>query len=130
MTALLRSLIRRALKPAITCDLPGHLRLYFPMYRLLPDAAVPYLHFWDEAMCLYPGIKKAKCNPCIGTALVQYDPSLTNSTQILSWLNILIDEGLACGGDEHFLALSEQDMVLEVRRRLVSKQKGTVYNNV
>ena len=39
------SLLRRCLRFRVTCDLPGRLRLLFPKYAMLPEQAVPYLHY-------------------------------------------------------------------------------------
>ena len=121
MNVFLASLLRKALQPNVSADVPGHLRLQFPTYRLLPDAALPYLHYFDDAMCLLPGVLHAELNPTIGTALIRYDPSVTSRRQILGWMDVLIEEGIRCADDKTLVLLSEKDMVPKLRERLLAR---------
>ena len=49
------ALIRHYLKPAVTSDLPGRLRLSFKGYQMLPKEALPYLHYVQDVMIMLPG---------------------------------------------------------------------------
>lgn len=42
------ALIRHYLKPTVTSDLPGRLRLSFKGYQMLPKEALPYLHYVQD----------------------------------------------------------------------------------
>ena len=76
------ALIRHYLKPAVTSDLPGRLRLSFKGYQMLPKEALPYLHYIRDVLTLLSGVTDAQINPRIGTVLVLYAPSLTSSRAI------------------------------------------------
>lgn len=88
------ALIRHYLKPAVTSDLPGRLRLSFKGYQMLPKEALPYLHYVQDVMTMLPGVRDAQVNPRIGTALVTYDASMTNREEILRWIATAVDTGL------------------------------------
>lgn len=49
------ALIRHYLKPTVTSDLPGRLRLSFKGYQMLPKEALPYLHYVQDVMTMLPG---------------------------------------------------------------------------
>ena len=66
------ALIRHYLKPTVTSDLPGRLRLSFKGYQMLPKEALPYLHYVQDVMTMLPGVRDAQVNPRIGTALVTF----------------------------------------------------------
>ncbi len=72
------ALIRHYLKPTVTSDLPGRLRLSFKGYQMLPKEALPYLHYVQDVMTMLPGVQGAQVNPRIGTALVKSDANRTN----------------------------------------------------
>lgn len=77
------ALIRHYLKPTVTSDLPGRLRLSFKGYQMLPKEALPHLHYVQDVMTMLPGVRGAQVNPRIGTALVTYDASMINREEIL-----------------------------------------------
>ena len=51
------ALIRHYLKPTVTSDLPGRLRLSFKGYQMLPKEALPYLHYVQDVMTMLPGVQ-------------------------------------------------------------------------
>ena len=51
------ALIRHYLKPTVTSDLPGRLRLSFKGYQMLPKEALPYLHYVQDVMTMLPGVR-------------------------------------------------------------------------
>ena len=73
MNKIEEGFLRLCLRPRVTCDLPGRLRLCFEKYRLLPEAAAPYLHYIRDVLELLPGVLQAEINPRIGTALIRYE---------------------------------------------------------
>jgi hypothetical protein len=54
------ALIRHYLKPTVTSDLPGRLRLSFKGYQMLPKEALPYLHYVQDVMTMLPGVRGAE----------------------------------------------------------------------
>ncbi|MBQ8162545.1 MAG: hypothetical protein IJ083_17605 [Clostridia bacterium] len=118
MTSIVEALIRRALKPSVASDLPGRLRLKFSMFRLLPEEAVPYMHYLDDAMCILPGVKSAECNVKTGSVLILYDPALTGKRQILSWWSVLTGECIASLSDPSLQLMREDEIVTTLRARL------------
>ena len=51
------ALIRHYLKPTVTSDLPGRLRLSFKGYQMLPKEALPHLHYVQDVMTMLPGVR-------------------------------------------------------------------------
>ena len=94
MNKIEEGFLRLCLRPRVTCDLPGRLRLCFEKYRLLPDAAAPYLHYIRDVLELLPGVREAEINPRIGTALIRYDAAETDARTILGWVDTVVDEGI------------------------------------
>ena len=93
--ALVRdSFIRLCLKPSVECDLPGRLRLRFGRFELLPKAALPYLHYIEDILCMLAGVREVRVNARIGTILILYDAQMTSSAAILHWVDAVVEEGL------------------------------------
>ncbi len=63
------ALIRHYLKPAVTSDLPGRLRLSFKGYQMLPKEALPYLHYVQDVMTMLPGGGGPGRNPAGGAVV-------------------------------------------------------------
>ncbi|MDO5300144.1 MAG: heavy metal-associated domain-containing protein [Clostridia bacterium] len=113
--------VRYCLKPAVSCNLPGRLRMTFRSYKLLPKEALPYLHYIRDVLTMLPGVTDVQINPRIGTVLVLYDPETTASRQILRWVDIVVDTGLELAGemDWQHMAADEADLERMVRSRLI-----------
>ncbi|MDO5378146.1 MAG: hypothetical protein Q4G52_07420 [Clostridia bacterium] len=115
------SFVRHCLKPAVTCNLPGRLRMTFRSYKLLPKEALPYLHYIRDVLTMLPGVTDVQINPRIGTVLVLYSPEATAPRQILRWVDIVVDTGLELAGEidwEH-AAKEETDVERMIRSRLI-----------
>lgn len=114
------ALIRHYLKPAVTSDLPGRLRLSFKGCQMLPKEALPYLHYVQDVMTMLPGVRGAQVNPRIGTALVTYDASMTNREEILRWLATAVDTGLELAQEIDWTKsdVGEEELATMARRRL------------
>lgn len=112
--------VRLCLKPDVTCNLPGRLRLSFRKYSLLPKEALPYLHYVRDVLTMLPGVTDVQINPRIGTVLVLY-ASGTTPGQILRWVDIVVDTGieLAREIDWRHAAVNEGEMERQVRERLI-----------
>lgn len=113
--------VRYCLKPAVSCNLPGRLRMTFRSYKLLPKEALPYLHYIRDVLTMLPGVTDVQINPRIGTVLVLYDPEMTAPRQILRWVDIVVDTGLELAGemDWQHMAADEADLERMVRSRLI-----------
>ena len=96
------ALIRHYLKPTVTSDLPGRLRLSFKGYQMLP------------------GVRGAQVNPRIGTALVTYDANMTNREEILRWIATAVDTGLELAQEIDWTKsdVGEEELATMARRRL------------
>lgn len=114
------ALIRHYLKPTVTSDLPGRLRLSFKGYQMLPKEALPYLHYVQDVMTMLPGVRDAQVNPRIGTALVTYDANMTNREEILRWIAIAVDTGLELAQEIDWTRsdVGEEELATMARRRL------------
>ena len=114
-------LIRHCLKPEVSCNLPGRLRMTFRSYKLLPREALPYLHYIRDVLTMLSGVKDVQINPRIGTVLVLYDPEMTAPRQILRWVDIVVDTGieLAREADWQQMAADEADLERMIRARLI-----------
>lgn len=112
--------IRHCLKPAVTCDLPGRLRLSYKSYQMLPKEALPYLHYAQDVMAMLPGVQETQVNPRIGTVLVTYDPKQTNRDEILRWVATATELGLELAQEIDWAHsdVSEQELAQMARRRL------------
>ena len=105
------ALIRHYLKPTVTSDLPGRLRLSFKGYQMLPKEALPYLHYVQDVMTMLPGVQGAQVNPRIGTALVKYDSNMTNREEILRWIATAVDTGLELAQEVDWTIRTKEDML-------------------
>ena len=94
MASVRDSFIRLCLKPSVECDLPGRLRLRFGRFELLPKAALPYLHYIEDILCMLAGVREVRVNARIGTILILYDAQMTSSAAILHWVDAVVEEGL------------------------------------
>ncbi len=119
MNKLEESFLRLCLKPRVTCDLPGRLRLCFGKYSLLPKEAVPYLHYISDILQLLPGVSGADVNARIGTVLIRYDADITNTRAILRWVDIVVDEGIRISGEDIWQNTAEADLREMIRNRLI-----------
>ena len=120
MIDLQEKLLRASLKPRVECDLPGRLRLSFSRYRLLPDAARPYLHYIEDVLKLLSGVREVEVNPRIGTILTLYDPQRSSARQILRWVDIVVDTGIEIARETDVSqGVDEAEMAERVRRLLV-----------
>ena len=115
------SFVRHCLKPAVSCNLPGRLRMAFRSYKLLPKEALPYLHYIRDVLTLLPGVTDVQINPRIGTVLVLYDPGLTAPNQILRWVDIVVDTGLDLAKEIDWQQMTADEAGLEqmIRSRLI-----------
>ena len=118
--ALVRdSFIRLCLKPSVECDLPGRLRLRFGRFELLPKAALPYLHYIEDRLCMLAGVREVRVNARIGTILILYDAQMTSSAAILHWVDAVVEEGLRMAREKDWSkAVDEAELVHLARRRL------------
>lgn len=119
MNKLEESFLRLCLKPRVTCDLPGRLRLSFPKYSLLPKEALPYLHYIRDILELLPGVTGAEINPRIGTVLIRYDANITAAHAILRWVDIVVDEGICISNEDIWQGADEKKLEEIVRKRLI-----------
>lgn len=119
MNKIEEAFLRLCLRPRVTCDLPGRLRLCFEKYRLLPDAAAPYLHYIRDVLELLPGVREAEINPRIGTALIRYDAATTDARAILGWVDTVVDEGIRIYKEGVWQNKGEAEMEEIARRRLL-----------
>lgn len=117
------ALIRRALKPNVTSDLHGRLRLTFKCYKLLPKDALPYLHYVRDVMTMLPGVTDTQVNPRIGTALISYDPQTTSREQILQWIDTVVSVGLELSAEINWQngAIQEAELAQLARERLLDQ---------
>ena len=113
------ALIRHYLKPAVTSDLPGRLRLSFKGYQMLPKEALPYLHYIRDVLTLLSGVTDAQINPRIGTVLICYDANVTNARAILRWVDIVVDEGIRISKENIWQGADEETLREIVRKRLI-----------
>ena len=125
MNRIEESYIRHSLKPRVTCDLPGRLRMSFEHYARLPDAARPYLHYVEDVLKLLPGVHAVEVNPRIGTILVLYAPDSVGVRQILRWVGIVVDTGIEIAKELPQETMDEASLADEVRRRLVLRLPQT-----
>ena len=119
MNKIQETFLRVCLKPAVTSNLPGRLRLKFSKYKMLPKEAEPYLHYANDVMAMLPGVKDSVINARIGTALVLYDAQTTSSRQILRWVDIVVDTGLEIAKEIKPEEADEKQLEQVVRRRLI-----------
>ena len=119
MNRIEENYIRHSLKPRVTCDLPGRLRLCFEHYARLPEDARPYLHYVEDVLKLLPGVHAVELNPRIGTILVLYAPETASARQILRWVGIVVDTGIELARELPQAEVDEASLADEVRRRLV-----------
>lgn len=119
MNKIEESFLRHCLKPSVTCNLPGRLRLAFAKYHLLPKEALPYLHYVRDVLLLLPGVMDAQANPRIGTVLVSYDPGKTSEQAILQWVATVVDEGIQLSREDIWQGADEQTLAALVRERLL-----------
>lgn len=111
--------LRLCLKPNITCNLPGRLRLSFSKYHLLPKEALPYLHYIRDILIMLSGVTDAQVNPRIGTVLICYNPEVTNARAILRWVDIVVDEGIRISKENLWQDADEAALREIVRKRLI-----------
>lgn len=112
-------LLKRCLKPKVGCDLPGRLRLCFPRYSMLPEKAVPYLHYVQDVLMMLEGMTRVEINPRIGTVLVLYDAHTLSSGDILHWVDVVIDTGVQLAKETERNGIrDEQKLEFLMRRRL------------
>ena len=111
--------LRLCLKPNITCDLPGRLRLSFSKYHLLPKEALPYLHYIRDVLIMLSGVTDAQINPRIGTVLICYNPQVTNARAILRWVDIVVDEGIRISKERLWQDADEAALREIIRKRLI-----------
>ncbi|MBQ7486139.1 MAG: hypothetical protein IJT77_01445 [Clostridia bacterium] len=95
MTIIKEQELRFSLRYEIVKELPGYLRIRFPAYRSLPEEAVGYLGYLNDAMTLMPGILSATPNPRIGSLLIRYQPDRLDTKKVRRWIQAIIDEGIA-----------------------------------
>ena len=120
MTNIRESILRHSLKPRVESDLPGRLRILFPQYPLLPDAARPYLHYAEDVLKLLPGVLTVRINLRIGTVLILYDQAVCAAPQILKWIDIALDTGIKAAGEIELLGIKEEGKIASlVRKRLI-----------
>ena len=119
MNKIEEGFLRLCLRPRVTCDLPGRLRLCFEKYRLLPEAAAPYLHYIRDVLELLPGVLQAEINPRIGTALIRYDAAATDARTILGWVDTGVDEGIRVFREGVWKNKGETELEEIARRRLI-----------
>lgn len=106
---------RLCLKPKAECDLPGRLRMKFSKYDMLPNEALPYLHYVRDVLAMLPGVNDVTVNARIGTVLVLYDANKTNSRQIMRW----VDTGIEIAKDKEWEGKDEAEIEQLVRDRLI-----------
>ena len=121
MNRIEEALLRRVLKPTVAADIPGHLRLRFPLYKKLPEAVKPYLHYIGPAMQLLSGVQGAEYNPVTGTLLIRYDPKVTGKRQIFEWIRVLTDEGIRGVDDRSLYLMNEKQIVETMKARLMAQ---------
>lgn len=120
MISIREGILRCNLKPRVESDLPGRLRMIFPRYALLPDSAMPYIHYVEDVLKLLPGVRTVRVNTRIGTVLVLYDHSVCTTRQILRWVDIVVDTGIEIAQElESAESKNEKDIASVVRQRLV-----------
>lgn len=119
MNIIGETFLRHCLKPRVECDLPGRLRLRFRHSEQLPKEALPYLHYVQDVLKMLPGVTEVTVNARIGTVLVIYDASATNTRQILRWVDIVVDTGLEIAKEIKPEEVDEESLERVVRRRLI-----------
>jgi copper chaperone CopZ len=120
MISIREGILRCNLKPRVESDLPGRLRMIFPRYALLPDSAMPYIHYVEDVLKLLPGVRTVRVNTRIGTVLVLYDQAVCTTRQILRWVDIVVDTGIEIAQElESAESKNEKDIASVVRQRLV-----------
>ncbi len=120
MISIREGILRCNLKPRVESDLPGRLRMIFPRYALLPDSAMPYIHYVEDVLKLLPGVRTVRVNTRIGTVLVLYDQAVCTTCQILRWVDIVVDTGIEIAQKlESAESKNEKDIASVVRQRLV-----------
>ena len=120
MINIREGILRCNLKPRVESDLPGRLRMIFPRYALLPDSAMPYIHYVEDVLKLLPGVRTVRVNTRIGTVLVLYDQAVCTTRQILRWVDIVVDTGIEIAQElESAESKNEKDIASVVRQRLV-----------
>lgn len=116
------AMIRHWLKPDVTCNLPGRMRMTFRSYKRLPKEAQPYLHYIRDILTLLPGVSDVQINARIGTVLVLYEPKQTSSEQILDWVSTVVEAGLELYREtdwQQAASVSEEEWEKCIRARLV-----------
>jgi len=120
MISIREGILRCNLKPRVESDLPERLRMIFPRYALLPDSAMPYIHYVEDVLKLLPGVRTVRVNTRIGTVLVLYDQAVCTTRQILRWVDIVVDTGIEIAQElESAESKNEKDIASVVRQRLV-----------
>ena len=120
MISIREGILRCNLKPRVESDLPGRLRMIFSRYALLPDSAMPYIHYVENVLKLLPGVRTVRVNTRIGTVLVLYDQAVCTTRQILRWVDIVVDTGIEIAQElESAESKNEKDIASVVRQRLV-----------
>lgn len=110
---------RRCLKPKAECDLPGRLRMKFSHYNMLPKEALPYLHYVRDVLAMLPGVNDVQVNARIGTILVLYDATITNTRRIMRWVDIVVDTGIEIANDKEWEGKDVAEIEQLVRDRLI-----------
>ena len=67
---------------------------FFGRFELLPKAALPYLHYIEDILCMLAGVREVRVNARIGTILILYEAQTTSSAAILRWVDTVVEEGL------------------------------------
>ena len=120
MINIREGILRCNLKPRVESDLPGRLRILFPRYSLLPDSAMPYLHYVEDVLKLLPGVHTVRVNARIGTALVLYDQAICTTRQILRWVDIVVDTGIEIAQEMKNAGIKDETIIAPtVRQRLI-----------
>ncbi len=120
MINIRESVLRRNLKPRVESDLPGRLRILFPRYALVPEAARPYVHYAEDALKILPGVRAVRINARIGTVLILYEQAVCNTLQILRWVDTIVDTGIKIAREIEFSGIKEEEKIASLaRQRLV-----------
>lgn len=124
MNKIQETFLRVCLKPAVTSNLPGRLRLKFSKYKMLPKEAEPYLHYANDVMAMLPGVKDSVVNARIGTALILYNPQMVTAKGVLRWIDTAVDVGIGIVNEIGFTvpANTDEEGFMQIARERLARR--------
>lgn len=129
MNSIKLTAIKTFFRIIVNSDISGRLRIKISNFNMIPKAGVEQsLGYIPKAFSMLSGIKSVEPNPKIGSLLIHYDPSKTNTAQILDDIDLMVDMGVQYAPkvmqwEEKDPQLIEDFFVEKFQEALVSSRK-------